>query len=116
MSPLTKLHAKLKKKHLDKWVGGWVRYTAQRKLTRQETIGPRHLLFAFCDHYEPLWHDASIEHGRERVRATCSKPPVTTWRCWNGRAAWSSSGWTRCWTGFTWICRATARPRRGGRQ
>lgn len=30
--------------------------------------GPRHLLFAFCDHYEPLWGGATHEVGAARVR------------------------------------------------
>jgi hypothetical protein len=30
--------------------------------------GPRHLLFAFCDHYEPLWKTADQARGEERVR------------------------------------------------
>ncbi|MDF2698160.1 MAG: hypothetical protein K0S65_6543, partial [Labilithrix sp.] len=70
--------AKLRKKHLDKWVGGWARYTARRKLDRTSFDGPRHILFAFCDHYEPLWHDASVEHGLERVRAWHERYPTLT--------------------------------------
>lgn len=66
--------AKLKKKHLGKWIGGWARYTARRKLAPAAT-GPRHVLFAFCDHYEPLWHDAGIAHGLERVRAWHERYP-----------------------------------------
>lgn len=31
--------------------------------------GPRHLLVAVCDHYEPLWRGADDALGRERVRA-----------------------------------------------
>ena len=31
--------------------------------------GPRHLLFAFCDHYEPLWKNQDWDRGAERVRA-----------------------------------------------
>jgi hypothetical protein len=31
--------------------------------------GPRHLLFALCDHYEPLWGKAADDVGERRVRA-----------------------------------------------
>jgi hypothetical protein len=30
--------------------------------------GPRHLLFAICDHYEPLWGDACARRGQARVQ------------------------------------------------
>jgi len=30
--------------------------------------GPTHLLVAVCDHYEPLWGDATLGRGSERVR------------------------------------------------
>ena len=36
---------------------------------RARVDGPRHLLFAFCDHYEPLWGDAPASVGaRARAR------------------------------------------------
>src|SRR5688572_528873 len=38
--------------------------------------GPRHVLFALCDHFEPLWGDATVEQGRERVRAWHRDYPV----------------------------------------
>jgi hypothetical protein len=36
---------------------------------RAQGGGPRHLLFALCDHYEPLWGNADAAKGGERVRA-----------------------------------------------
>ncbi|MGZ3452568.1 MAG: hypothetical protein ACXVEF_23365 [Polyangiales bacterium] len=56
--------AALRRKNLHTWLGGWVRSFAAR---RPQVRGPRHLLFAFCDHYEPLHGDASREVGRDRV-------------------------------------------------
>lgn len=57
---------RLREKHLETWIGGWLRQVGRGK-KRWNGDGPRHLLFAFCDHYEPLWGDASHEVGAERV-------------------------------------------------
>ncbi|MBX3210608.1 MAG: hypothetical protein KF850_01100 [Labilithrix sp.] len=59
---------KIKDKHLDRWLSGWIRRRARRAI-EPRFEGPRHLLVAVCDHYEPLWHDADHERGLERVRA-----------------------------------------------
>ncbi len=56
--------AGLRRKNLHTWLGGWARSLATRP---RRATGPRHLLFAFCDHYEPLWGDATREVGRARV-------------------------------------------------
>jgi hypothetical protein len=58
--------AGLRQKNLDRWLGGWVRHVG-RELMTPNVRGPRHLLFAFCDHYEPLWHDADEALGDVRV-------------------------------------------------
>jgi len=57
---------RLREKHLETWLGGWVRQLGRAEKWRGP--GPRHLLFAFCDHYEPLWGKANREIGAERVR------------------------------------------------
>lgn len=54
-------------RHLGRWLGGWARHAAG-ELARREPSGPRHVLFALCDHYEPLWGGASESQGLERVR------------------------------------------------
>src|SRR5262245_44135198 len=63
--------ARLKKKHLDKWLPAYLGDVARRKLFRRPRWeGPRHLLFSICDHYEPLWgKKTEAATGRERVRA-----------------------------------------------
>lgn len=61
--------AKLRDKHLDKWMGGFARDLWRRARERPKSGTTRHLLFAFCDHYEPLWKDADDAHGRARVAA-----------------------------------------------
>lgn len=58
----------LRSKNLHTWLGGYGRHLARRALRRRHA-GPRHLLFAICDHFEPLWRDAPPAQGRARVRA-----------------------------------------------
>ncbi len=58
----------LRNKNLDRWLGGYARHLARRALTRKYD-GPRHILFALCDHYEPLAGKVDDAHGAERVRA-----------------------------------------------
>jgi hypothetical protein len=65
MNPLTKIRAYLDEKRLDRWIVPFVK----QKLThrRPRVFGPRHLLFAFCDHYEPLWGNVDEDVGASRV-------------------------------------------------
>lgn len=67
---------RIRSKNLHTWLPGYGRYLVDRALERaKERIsqpapeGPRHVLFAMCDHYEPLWGKAPIERGEDRVRA-----------------------------------------------
>jgi hypothetical protein len=60
--------SRLRAKNLHTWLGGYALDVAGRALRRRPT-GPRHLLFALCDHFEPLWRGASPDQARERVRA-----------------------------------------------
>jgi hypothetical protein len=55
-------------KGLEGWVGGWLRDRA-RKLVLPSVDQKRHLLFAVCDHFEPLHGGVPRSVGRERVRA-----------------------------------------------
>jgi hypothetical protein len=74
--------AKLRQKNLHTWLPGYARFLANnlahgvRDRLRARVDGPRHLLFAFCDHYEPLWGNASPAHGDERVRAWQERYPT----------------------------------------
>lgn len=56
---------RLRGKHLEAWLPSWLRERARRLPTF--AARPRHLLFAFCDHFEPRWGGASLEVGRARV-------------------------------------------------
>lgn len=61
----------LKSKNFDKWLVGWMKHAGKRALSSARGTapsGPRHLLFALCDHYEPLWGNADDAKGAERVR------------------------------------------------
>jgi len=60
--------ARLRARNLHRWLGGYAVDVAGRAL-RPRPAGPRHLIFALCDHYEPLWKGASPSQGRERVQA-----------------------------------------------
>jgi hypothetical protein len=60
--------AALKRKNLHTWLPGWGRHLLANARTPR-VDGPRHLLFAFCDHYEPLWGKPTTAVGDERVAA-----------------------------------------------
>jgi hypothetical protein len=55
-------------KNLHAWLDGYALDVARRAV-RPRPLGPRHLMFALCDHFEPLWKRASPTQGRARVRA-----------------------------------------------
>jgi len=58
----------LAEKNLHRWLPGYLGHWL-RRLARPRVPGPRHLLFAFCDHYEPLWGHADEATGTARVAA-----------------------------------------------
>lgn len=60
--------SRLRAKNLHTWLGGYA-IDAVRRALRPRPVGPRHLMFALCDHFEPLWKRAPPEQGRDRVRA-----------------------------------------------
>ncbi|MDX2051552.1 MAG: hypothetical protein SFV15_04115 [Polyangiaceae bacterium] len=59
---------KLQSKHFDRWLGGYVRHQLRRTV-EPRAVGTRHVLFAFCDHFEPLWGHPSHRTALERVHA-----------------------------------------------
>ena len=63
--------ARLKKKNLHTWLGGYARHLGRQAVERTGGgAGPRHLLFALCDHYEPLWGKGTPRDvGDRRVAA-----------------------------------------------
>jgi phage gpG-like protein len=61
-------------KELGRWIGGYARHLL-RGARRRATPGPRHLLFAFCDHWEPLWGNADRARADARVNAWARRYP-----------------------------------------
>jgi hypothetical protein len=45
----------------------YVRHLGRRFLFRRGAARPAHVIFALCDHYEPLWGKAELNVGRQRV-------------------------------------------------
>lgn len=59
--------SKIRGKHFDRWLGGYARHLG-RNLLEKPFVGTRHVLFAVCDHYEPLWGKPDEAVGRARVK------------------------------------------------
>ncbi len=59
---------RLRSKNLHTWLPGYGRHWWQQ-CRKPWTGGLRHLVFALCDHYEPLWNQPTEKVGQERVRA-----------------------------------------------
>jgi hypothetical protein len=64
---------RVRDKHFDAWAGGYARWLAMSAVPRARAAlahrdGPRHLLFALCDHYEPRWNRPPAAQALERVR------------------------------------------------
>ena len=70
------MFSRLRSKNLHTWVGAYALDVARRAL-RPTGTGPRHLLFAVCDHFEPLWNGPSPAQARERVRAWSEGYPAS---------------------------------------
>jgi hypothetical protein len=67
------------------WLGAWLRDRARSALSRRPR-GERHLLFAVCDHFEPLHGGAARHVGLSRVRAwSDGLPPMSRFRDSDGR-------------------------------
>ena len=58
--------AELREKHLQTWLGGYLRARVHNAAAL-EPSGTRHLLFAFCDHFEPLVGGVDERQGLSRV-------------------------------------------------
>jgi hypothetical protein len=77
--------SRLRKKNLHQWLPDYARHIVRRARTPQPER-PRHLLFAVCDHYEPLWGRAPDDVGRARVQAWVDRyPALAEFRDSNGR-------------------------------
>ena len=70
------MFGRLGAKNLHTWLDGYALDVARRAL-RPRPPGPRHLMFALCDHFEPLWKRAPPAQGRARVQAWADGYPST---------------------------------------
>ena len=57
---------KIKSKYFERWIPGYLAHV-RRNAFAPRPPGTRHVLFAVCDHYEPLWAGAGLEVGTARV-------------------------------------------------
>jgi hypothetical protein len=55
-----------REKRFDTWIPGYARHLLASR-NEPRVSGPRHLLFAFCDHWEPLWNQVSEGQADARV-------------------------------------------------
>ncbi|MCA9618312.1 MAG: hypothetical protein KC731_04805, partial [Myxococcales bacterium] len=80
------LLARLKEKNFDRWATDYARHVV-RSAARPRHHGVRHVLFALCDHYEPLWTTTDEDLGEARVRKWVEEYPtgVGTFRDADGR-------------------------------
>ena len=65
---------RLREKHVSTWIGGYCAQRARRALG-PPAPAPRHLIFALCDHFEPLWGKAPRAVGLARVLAWQTRYP-----------------------------------------
>jgi hypothetical protein len=73
---------KLGKKELHLWVGAWLKDRLKKRRMDRAFDGTRHLLFAVCDHYEPL-HGQGTTTANATVDAAAmdkARARVATWR------------------------------------
>lgn len=68
---------RIRSKNLHTWLAGYGRHV-RRSLVRPRYRGLRHLIFALCDHYEPLWRGADTTVGQARVRTWVQRYPQLT--------------------------------------
>jgi hypothetical protein len=55
-------------KQLHRWMPAYMRHLGERR-SEPKPNGPRHVIFTFCDHWEPLWNEVSDTQGSKRVKA-----------------------------------------------
>ncbi|NRA34158.1 MAG: hypothetical protein HRU17_12530 [Polyangiaceae bacterium] len=65
---------RLRDKYFETWLPGYARHVARASL-QERASGTRHLLFCFCDHFEPLWGGADKGLGLARVDKWLSDYP-----------------------------------------
>src|SRR5579871_4567907 len=69
------VYSYVKGKQLHHWLGGYVRSVGQRRRSPKPK-GPRHVIFTFCDHWEPLFAEVSDEVATARVETWMKAYPA----------------------------------------
>jgi hypothetical protein len=73
---------KIRSRNLQSWTTGYGRWLAASAVPRARAAlrrgQVRHVLFALCDHYEPLWKTKDRARGADRVRAWLHGYPAMT--------------------------------------
>jgi hypothetical protein len=67
----------IRDRNMDLWLPGFLKHKLDNALSRSFQ-GTRHILFAMCDHYEPLWGEADEQTGNKRVQAWLDHYPEMT--------------------------------------
>lgn len=67
--------SRFRKKNLHTWIRDYGRHLIRRARAPQPAES-RHILFALCDHYEPLWGGAPDDVGHRRVDAWAERYPA----------------------------------------
>ena len=62
-------------RNLHTWIRGWISHRIGRAWA-SEFLDVRHLLFAFCDHHEPLWNGVDDAQGRARMKTWADGYPA----------------------------------------
>lgn len=64
----------IRKKHMHLWLG---HYLTRKFTNRSKTTTPKHIMFCFVDHYEPMWgKNISLEQERARVDRWHKEYPI----------------------------------------
>lgn len=66
--------SELPTRNVHRWLGGYA-LSSLRRLADEPGEGPRHLLVALCDHYEPHWNGVSDAQGWQRVSTWLERYP-----------------------------------------
>ncbi len=62
-------------KHIDKWIGSYLKQELTRLFHRNKNVKPVHIMFSCVDHYEPDWNKADAPTQINRVKRWVNEYP-----------------------------------------
>ncbi len=62
-------------KHIDKWIGSYLKQESARLFCREKIVKPIHIMFSCVDHYEPDWNQADARTQVNRVKRWVEEYP-----------------------------------------